>query len=974
MDKSGKTARMKKLAALLLCFVLTAAMFLPLTALAKAPDKTVRVGWFESPFNSTDSTGRRGGYAYEYQLKVAAYAGWNYSYVSGSWPDLLQKLKEGKIDLLADVSYTEERTHEMFFSELPMGTEEYCIFIAPNNREITAEDYSTLNGKRIGVNKDSVQIGCYTDWAAKHGVFAELVELTTTEVDSLDLLDAGKIDAYITLNAYGDPARLVPVCKIGASDFYFAVNPERTDLIRELNAAMDRIQNENPYYNQRMFEKYMQRFGSNAFLSVEEKEWLDAHGAIRVGYQDNYLAFCAGDAGTGELTGALKDILNYASDCFSNAHIDFSMKAYPTASAAVEALRRGEIDCVFPVNLGAYDGETMHLLVTPPLMRADVYAVVRKSESSIFANREHVIVAVNDGNPNYDAFLAENYPRWRSVHFPTTEDCLAAVSTRLADCLLIANYRYNNIARQCERYRLTTYDTGRSADYSFAVAEGETELYSILAKAEGLMPASTVNAALSYYITEDAKLTLFDFLLDNIVAVFTVTALVLLVILFFLLRSLYTERRARELIAATETDKLTGLYNRNYFFEYADRIYRENQEARFDAIVLNIEQFHSVNALFGWEFGDRVLCVLATEAAAVAKENDGICGRFGADRFDIYCKQIGDVQALFDRLQNKLTSLTRNAAIRLRMGVMPWQAELEPIQMFDRARTACHLARGQYTGRPIVFDEQVRERELLDQRLLGDLRRGLENYEFEVFYQPQYDIGGDKPRLCGAEALVRWRHPELGMLKPDRFIPLFERSGKIGELDRYVWDKAARQLSRWRSQFGLDISVSVNLSRVDVFDPSLPDTLDTLLAQNGLDHKALALEITETAYTENTEDVIRAAEVLRSRGYLIEMDDFGTGYSSLNMLSLMPVDVLKMDRSFVRTLTESEKDAQLVALIIGTAQNLDLPLVAEGVETEAQLQMLKKLGCKLVQGFYFASALHPSEFEEKILLPAEEQP
>ena len=127
MDKSGKTARMKKLAALLLCFVLTAAMFLPLTALAKAPDKTVRVGWFESPFNSTDSTGRRGGYADEYQLKGAAYAGWNYSYVSGSWPDLLQKLKEGKIDLLADVSYTEERAEYMLYSHIPMGSERYYL-------------------------------------------------------------------------------------------------------------------------------------------------------------------------------------------------------------------------------------------------------------------------------------------------------------------------------------------------------------------------------------------------------------------------------------------------------------------------------------------------------------------------------------------------------------------------------------------------------------------------------------------------------------------------------------------------------------------------------------------------------------------------------------------------------------------------------------------------------------------------------
>ena len=929
--------------------------------------KDVRVGWYETPFNSTDESGRRSGYAYEYQLKIAAYSGWNYTYVNGSWPELMQMLLRGEIDLMSDVSYTEERAENMLFAELPMGTEEYCIFISPSNREITSENYASLNGKRIGVTQGSVQSGFFLSWAKRRGISAELVELTCSEAEAMGMLDSGKLDAYITLNAYGDPSRLIPVCKIGSSDFYFAVSKDRPDLLDDLNAAMSRIQDENPYYNQDMFEKYIHRFGSNAFLAADESSWLSAHGPIRVGYQDNYLAFCAADPGTGKLTGALKDYLDSAADCITNAHLEFETKAYPTAAAALEALERGEVDCVFPANLSGYDGEIMNLFMTPPLMRTDIYAVVRQADQNIFASKEHVIVAVNKGNPNYDTFLLDNFPGWRKVYYQDTSDCLKAVSEGVADCVLISSYRYNNIFRQCEKYRLEAFSLSIGLDYCFAVPKGETELYSILAKAVGLIPNSLVNASLARYITEDARLNLGDFVADNLALFAGVTAAVVLVILLLLFRSMRTEKKAKLLISATEIDGLTGLYNRDFFFQYANRMYREHPETPMDAIVLNIEQFHSINALNGREFGDQTLRVLGNEIRKIAEENGGIGGRFEADRFDIFCRHTENYQAILDRLQGKLDGLAPNASIRLRMGVMPGQAKLDPIQLFDRARTACAMARGHYKEHLIVFDDEVLKRELLDQRLLNDLRRALDSYEFEVYYQPKYNIQEEPPKLVSAEALIRWRHPELGMIPPDDFIPLLERNGKIRDVDRYVWAEAARQTARWRAQYGVTIPVSVNLSRVDVFDPALEETLDTVLKQNKLEHDDFKLEVTESAYTENADQLIKVVERLRAKGYVVEMDDFGTGYSSLNMLSAMPVDVLKMDRNFIRNIEHSEKDIQLVGLIIGIAKSLKIPVIAEGVETESQLQLLKQLGCKLVQGYYFSRPLHPSDFEASLL-------
>ena len=963
-EKHTAARRRMRFAALLLVLLLAAPL---LAARAEAPGKNVRVGWYESSFNSTDKTGRRSGYAYEYQMKIAAYSGWTFTYVTGSWSDLLQMLINGEIDLMSDVSYTDERASLMLFPDLPMGAEEYYLFISSQNREITAEDYSSLNGKKIGINKGSVQVGMFEKWKEAHRVDAEIVELTSTEAESLAMLDTGEIDAYITPDTYGDTTELLPVIKIGSSDFYFVVCNDRPDLLRELNTAMSRIQDENPYYNERMYEKHVKSFGANAFLMASEQAWLSAHGTVRVGYQDGYLAFCAKDPETGELTGALRDYLDVASDCINNAHLDFEAVAYPTAAAALDALKRGEVDCVFPANLGSYDGEMRKIVMTPPLMQTDIFAVVRHADQSIFGSKEHVIVAVNEGNPNYTAFLQDHFPNWTAVHYPSTADCLKAVSERVADCVLISSYRYNNISRLCEEYHLVTFNTGVGLDYCFAVDSGKTDLYSILAKVTGLVPDSSVNTALSRYIVADARLTLVDFLHDNLAVVLAVVAAILLVIILVMLRSMKAVKKAKLLISATETDGLTGLYNRDYFFQYANRMHRERADVPRDAIVLNIEQFHSINALNGREFGDQILRALGSEVHAVSDENGGIAGRFGADRFDIYCKRLDNYQAVLDRLQNRLNDVAPNESIRLRMGVMPWQAGLEPVQQFDMARTACSMARGHYKEHLIVFDEKVRDRELMDQRLLNDLRRALDSYEFEVHYQPKYDIQAEPPRLVSAEALIRWQHPELGTIPPASFIPLFERNGKIGEVDKYVWSEAARQIARWRAQFRVTIPISVNLSRVDVFDPALEDTLERILMQNGLPHDALKLEVTETAYIENSDQLVQVVKRLRARGYTVEMDDFGTGYSSLHMLSSMPVDVLKMDRSFIQNIESDEKNTQTVALILGIAKSLKIPVIAEGVETESQLQTLKKLGCELVQGYYFSKPLHPAEFEAQFL-------
>lgn len=953
-----------------LLFFAVMAVFCPsLTVHAQESGKTVRVGWYESAFHHTDGFGRRSGYGYEYQQRISTYTGWNYEYVEGSWPELLEMLLAGDIDLLSDVSYTEERADKILYSALEMGSEDYHVFISPDNTEIRPDDFSTLNGKVVGVNKNSIQEKQFLEWAASYDVHPEIVELTQKTPELLSMLESGKIDALVTLDTYGNTADVLPVYKVGFAESYFGINKNRPDLKQELDAAMIRIMEDNRDFNEQMTAKYNKASGLTGFLTPEELEWYKAHGTIRVGYKEDYLPFCDYDEDRQQLEGTLSDILTFARTCEKNAELSFETKGFHTDEEAVQALKSGEIDCIFPVNLSSYDGEQLGVIVTDPYATTELYAAVRTEDRKGLSPDEERTASITKGNLDYQTFLMDYFPKWKIKYYDSSKDGFKAVSDGEADCVLVSNYRLNRVSDLCERYNLSTLATGDVMDLSFAVRKEDDCLYSVLNKISRLIPGSLINSSLTTHTFSGERVTFIDYLRDNLVSVLAVVSVTALVIIFLLLWSIRAEKKAksgRQLISAVETDALTGLYNRNFFFEYANRIHRESPEPKMDAVVLNIEQFHAVNELHGRDYGDQVLKSFGEEIRAFLSQTDGIGGRFEGDRFDIFCKPEKDYSLLLNRFQTSFRILFPDVSIRLRMGVAPWQKGVEPMQLFDQARAASNIIRGS-EKHLMVYDQEMRVKEDLNKHLLNDLDRALRDHEFKVYYQHKYDIQNESPRFHSAEALIRWDHPELGLVPPGDFIPLFEANGQISEIDKYVWREAARQIAEWRDKYGVTITVSVNLSRVDTLDPALEKTLDDLMREYSLEYKCLHLEITESAYTEDAEQLRRVIQRLRAKGYKIEMDDFGSGYSSLNMLSSIPFDILKMDMAFIRNLEHDEKDVRLVELILDIAANLKVPVVAEGVETKTQIELLKKMGCPLVQGYYFSRPLPSDEFEKSIM-------
>ena len=434
-------------------------------------------------------------------------------------------------------------------------------------------------------------------------------------------------------------------------------------------------------------------------------------------------------------------------------------------------------------------------------------------------------------------------------------------------------------------------------------------------------------------------------------------------------RVMQTAAAKRKLIQQTERDNVTNLYSWNYFLVYVNRIFESDKNKPMDAVIIDIDRFHSINALHGRAFGDQVLRAVAAAIQLFAHNSNGIVSRPEADRFMLYCPQREDWQLVFNQFQEHISKLFPHASIHLRMGVKPWQPGMTPEAQFDCARIACNKLRGSYTSAIAFYDHEMESRENRDHRLLNDLTGAISRGELQVYFQPKYNIQGEKPVLVSAEALVRWKHSELGMISPGEFIPLFERTGRISELDIHVWREAARQIATWRDKYGKLLPVSVNLSRLDVFSPNLFETLDGIVKLNNLSTSCLKLEVTESAYTDNPEQLIEVIHKLRAKGYKIEMDDFGSGYSSLNMLSSLPMDVLKMDIAFIRNIEHSPKDLRLVELVVDIARYLNVPVVAEGVETEGQIRLLRKEGCDIVQGFYFSRPLPAADFENNILKP-----
>lgn len=424
-------------------------------------------------------------------------------------------------------------------------------------------------------------------------------------------------------------------------------------------------------------------------------------------------------------------------------------------------------------------------------------------------------------------------------------------------------------------------------------------------------------------------------------------------------------RETAAMVNQFQYDWLTGVYSKEFFYQKAKEILEQNPERRFDIVCSNVENFKLFNDLFGTGAGDRLLC----EMARCFKEcsgDYGICGRLGADRF--MCLNIHQEyrDEMFTEVLDKVNSLMENSNnIVIKWGIYEITDLSVPVeQMCDRAFLAAGSIKRMYQQYFAYYDDALRSCLLRRQAITDAMETALSQDQFMVYFQPKFSL--NDYRIAGAEALIRWNHPELGPVSPGEFIPLFEKSGFITSLDRYVWKKVCALIRKWKDKGYTVFPVSVNVSRADLYQTDFADTMVELVRQYGVSPAELHLEITESAYTENASQIINTVEQLWNRGFTIEMDDFGSGYSSLNMLNQMHLDVLKLDMKFIQSETAKKGDKGIIRYMVRLAHWMKLSVVAKGVETYEQVERLREMGCDYVQGYYFSEPVPDWEYEEII--------
>lgn len=421
-------------------------------------------------------------------------------------------------------------------------------------------------------------------------------------------------------------------------------------------------------------------------------------------------------------------------------------------------------------------------------------------------------------------------------------------------------------------------------------------------------------------------------------------------------------RETAAMINLLQHDRLTGLSSKEFFYQQVSSILLHNPDKKYDIICSDIENFKLINDVFGVKTGDRLLCGIGKDYEQRI-EGKGICGRLNSDQFACFLEHNWEYEdQMFIEASARINELLEIHNIVMKWGIYSAEDRTVSVeQMCDRALLAARSIKGQYGKYFAIYDDTLRNQLLREQAITDSMESALAQNQFLVYMQPKYRIK-DKS-LMGAEALVRWNHPEWGFMSPAEFIPLFEKNGFITKLDQFVWEKACAVLRDLDDKGNYPICVSVNVSRADIYNEDLASILNKIVNKYGLSPSRLHLEITESAYTENPKQIIDTVTLLRDQGFIIEMDDFGSGYSSLNMLNDMPIDILKLDMKFIRTETAKPKSQGILQFIINLARWMNLSVVAEGVETKEQLDRLSEIGCDYVQGYYFAKPMPCSQFE-----------
>ena len=552
-SETMQTLMRKSVCAMLSLLLLLSAVLPVKVAAETAPAKVVRVGSFEDTFNYVNERGARKGYGYELLETLSGYTGWQFEYVTCDWSDCFEKLKNGEIDIMGDISYTEDRAEEMLFSDEPMGEEKYYLYADFSRTDISASNFKTLNGKKIGVLMGTEPEEMLTEWEEKHGIKTEHVNISNNE-DVKQKLANHEIDCFVSLEeAFWAELGISTMTRVGESSIYYAINKDRPDIKEELDYAMSVLDEADPFYTADLYKRYFS-LDYTPILTGEEKAWLRKHGAIRMGFLTSDGGVSNFDPATGKLTGAITDYIQFATGCLGNQELEFQIVGYDSIEAELDALKSGEIDMIFHFDQNPNLAEEYRVACTSTTWITNLMAVTNKEHfNESKANR----IAVPQNKLSLKKYLAFYYPQWEIVDCDTQEDAAKLIETGQADCFVTGISSEENYSKKYGFYSVPLLNPVKSC---FAVNSGNCSLLSILNKTIKAKPINLLAGSIAMYQSSARKVTLSEFIKDNFFMVLLISSIAVAVVLLTILKLLQKARKAEAAAkkAANDTQELNA--------------------------------------------------------------------------------------------------------------------------------------------------------------------------------------------------------------------------------------------------------------------------------------------------------------------------------------------------------------------------------------------------------------------------------
>lgn len=933
-------------------------------------NSVVKVGWFESDgYFEKDQNGNLIGFGVDYLESIAAYTGWEYEFVEGTREKCLTMLQNGKIDLMSPVRIDLELQNARISDEV-IGESYGYIYKLSNNRNISYEEYPKFSDMTVGIEKGNGIEKEVAGYCEEHRFqFSKVVYYDTVEEMKQELAE-GKIDAII-VDSYVNVENLKVIGRFSNSRVTFAVSDN--GLWKQLNQAIESIKLDNPKFTEDLRQRYFSGSSqSNLEYSMGERNFLAVGRTYNVVLAKNQYPFSYKDMHGSGQKGMAVDLLKSLEEY---SGISFNIIYTDSYAQAEQMLLSGEADILGGTMVDKKNVSN----VTESIGRKDKkkeYVIEFYDMEMAFIGRKgtnmdsYLHIAVPTYVQKCIPELESRYPDYQFIVYGSDEECLDAVLSNKVDAAIQSDLKINEmtIFVKYKELQKLKFIPGNFAA-AFTIHTADATLINVLNKTLNNISKETLdsikNNNIQHITMEGMSLGEFTMQYRGYFAfIIVVVGLVNLIGLGY-------RKYQKELIEKEKAynDSVANVSSMEKFRIDTEVILNSQWKVNYYMLSVDIDQFKIINDLYGYEEGDKMIAYLG--AVLKKRLNRGSCiTRSGAECFIIFKKaeKLEEVEEYLQQVfaQVEADTIRDDSEYKpiLKAGVYKIaEDDFLLSSIIDKSNIAkSNLEKG-HESAYALYSEAMRQTAIEEKRMENNMEKALEAGQFKVYLQPQVDLKTGK--IVSAEALVRWIDPEKGLVPPFKFIPLFEKNGFISKLDYFVWEESIRTLAKWRDNSQIMVPISINLSRVDIQKAGMIEETMKLLDKYSLHPKWLKAELTESVCLENDKMVMEKMELLKSHGLKIAMDDFGSGYSSLHMLKSMPIDILKIDKSFLDYKEEmQEKDEILIRDVVELGKHLRMQIVVEGVETLEQSDFLAGIGCDIAQGYYYGRPMPIAEFEQ----------